>query len=250
MKQYPPSQEEVVEAFILWLNADRRATYMVNERPDETERGRREIDYVLRERNTGHEIATEVTSSWRSGKAGSEDAYWKRRTEEFGALMRGSGVPGKYRIYTPLRVARGIESKMFAAAAAKAIIERRSELAGLRQRGKGLTVQVSGVDVFISQARADGSDVSFARKLGPAELTEFPLRAREAVASRASKLGRHKELGRETWLVVYTTFWTVIDIGNVQAELLAGLGQDRDHVDHVGIVEGDPPDDAWVSVVK
>ena len=248
MKQYPPSQEEVVEAFVQWLNAGRGTTYVIGERPDETERGRREIDYILQERNTGHEIAAEVTSIWRSEKAGMEDAYWRRWTEEVAALMQGS-VVGKYRVYTPLRVPQGLQAKTFADAAAKVIFERRNELTGLNQRAKGLNVHVAGADVFISQARADGSDVSFARKLEAAELSEFPQRAREAVASRAAKLKRHKELGRETWLVVYNTFWTATDISDVQAELLAGLGP-HGHVDHLAIVEGDPPGDAWVNVIE
>lgn len=205
MKKYPPSQEEVLDAFVKSLNHG-GASYEVVERPDQAERQRPEIDYVLREASSGREIAIEVTSIWRSSSAGKEDNFWEHWTAEIGTLMRGR-VPGKYRMYTPLRVP-GMKADAFATEATAVVLKRCAELAALRQQGKGLNLQILGADVFLSQGSTEGSEVSFARRLGETDLGEFPQRAREAVASRATKLKHHKTLGRETWLVVYNTFWT------------------------------------------
>ena len=47
MERYPPSQREVVGAFMKALNAERKANYAIMDRPDETERNRPEVEGAL-----------------------------------------------------------------------------------------------------------------------------------------------------------------------------------------------------------
>jgi len=47
--------------------------------------------------------------------------------------------------------------------------------------------------------------------------------------------------------VVYNTFWTAMSPHEVREIVLQALSKAHDHIDHVGIASGDPPDDAWVA---
>jgi len=49
-RRRPPSAEQVIEAFVRWLNAERGSAYEIVERPDTRERTHPVIDYVLRDR--------------------------------------------------------------------------------------------------------------------------------------------------------------------------------------------------------
>ena len=79
---------------------------------------------------------------------------------------------------------------------------------------------------------------------------EWVEHVRRLVAKKSDKLRRHKEGGRETWLVFYNTFWTVMNPSDVRDGVLAALGPQHDHIDHVGVVSGNPPDDAWLDTVR
>jgi len=67
---------------------------------------------------------------------------------------------------------------------------------------------------------------------------------------KAPKLRRYKDEGLETWIVVYNTVWTLCSPVDTQQTVGSLLGPDHAHVDHVGICAGNPPDDAWVIVVR
>jgi hypothetical protein len=70
------------------------------------------------------------------------------------------------------------------------------------------------------------------------------------VVKKSEKLGRHKRAGRETWLVAYNTFWAAVSLIDVRDAVLAALTPEHNHIDHVAIVVGNPPDDAWVDTIR
>ncbi len=104
MERYPPSQNEVVEAFRRWLNAERRANYAIVAEPDKVNRTRREIDYVLADPDRSPRIAVEVSSVWRCEEAGGEDAYFAKWFERVRARVHGR-VAGRFYVFLPVRVA-------------------------------------------------------------------------------------------------------------------------------------------------
>ncbi len=70
------------------------------------------------------------------------------------------------------------------------------------------------------------------------------------LAKKAGKLKKHKECGRETWLVFYHTIWTVLSPFDRQRLFKANLNPDHDCIDYIGIVAGNLPDDAWLEVIR
>ena len=249
MKAYPPSQEEVIEAFLKWLNAKHTAEFVIIERPDKTDRVRREIDYILKEQRSGQEIAVEVSSVWRSKDAGGVDRYWAQWTESVRQAAEGK-VQGQFAVHTPMRLPDRMDAVQFAAELVRVFQQQGPELDRLSPRGMGIRVRVYGMDAFIAKRRSDGSDVTFGRQLPKGATSEFPKRVHEMLRTRGGKLKRHKQMGRETWLVAYNTFWVAMSDFEVRSAILAGLGPAHSHIDHVAVVEGDPPDDAWVEVIR
>jgi hypothetical protein len=57
-------------------------------------------------------------------------------------------------------------------------------------------------------------------------------------------------MGRETWFVVHNISWTATSPHEVRGIVLQALGKAHDHIDRVGIVFGDPPDDVWVAWIR
>ena len=113
MEKYPPSQAEVLDAFIRALNVERRANYVIAGRPDEVERNLAEVDYILRDSARSAEIAAEVSSTWRSDVAGKEDADWLAWAEAVRGLVRGV-APAEFRISTPMTIPRDLKPDDFA----------------------------------------------------------------------------------------------------------------------------------------
>src|SRR5712691_5631510 len=101
MGEYPPSQETVLAGFREVLNTSRQANYDVVDRPDESERTRSEIDYILRDPKRSREVAVEVTSLWRSETAGKQDAEWLKWAETVKQKV-GARLPGMFQIGTPM----------------------------------------------------------------------------------------------------------------------------------------------------
>jgi hypothetical protein len=248
MNTYPPSQENVLAVFLGALNTERAAKYVVIGRPDEVERNRAEVDYVLRDDARHPEIAVEVSSAWRSEAAGKEDADWLAWVEAVRSRVRGK-APGEFRLSTPMRIPPGLAPGEFAEAIVEVLERERESLVFLHRSGKGAPFTVCGISVFLSYAR-EGSDVSFARMLSEDDRRDFPEHVKRLVAKKSEKLRRHKETGRETWLVAFNTFWPAMSPLDVQEAVLAALGQEHGHIDHFGVVSGNPPDDAWLDVIR
>jgi hypothetical protein len=248
MERYPPSQGEVLDAFIKALNTQRRAKYEIVGKPDEVERNVAEVDYILRDHSRPPEIAAEVSSTWRSDGAGKEDADWLKWAEAVRERVRGK-APAEFRISTPMSIPRDLKADDFAAALVEILGREHQGLERLHRSARGARFPVCGIDVFLSYAR-EGSDISFGRMLSESDGSEFPEHVKRLVAKKSEKLKRHKEAGRETWLVVYNTFWTAMSPSDVRDAIIAALGPEHAHIDHFGVIAGDPPDDAWLDTIR
>src|SRR4030042_1778306 len=73
-----PSEDDVICAFLSWLNSGNNADFSIKYRPDKIKGANRkkEIDYIAEDRITGKQIAIEESSFWRHEKAGKEAADW------------------------------------------------------------------------------------------------------------------------------------------------------------------------------
>jgi len=114
---------------------------------------------------------------------------------------------------------------------------------------KGAFLIIQGIEVFMAYA-GDGSDLSPSRRLSKDEGRKFPKHVERLLERKSGKLKEQKDSKRETWLVVYNTFWTAMSPHEVREIVLQALSKAHDHIDHVGIVSGDPPDDAWVAWIR
>jgi hypothetical protein len=245
---WPPAPDNVVGAFIRHLNDERSADYAVAERPDTKERTKPDIDYVLRDRKTGHELAVEVSSIWRSSDAGMEDAYidkWFARVRAY-AVGR---VPGVFHVTLPISVPHGMDADAFARTLTDLIVREADALASAARSGKRLRFDVGSMSVWISKSPVlTGSDVQYARSVP--EMTEFPNRVRACLDDKAPKLQKYAKQGIETWIVVYNTMWPVLSPFDVVDITTKQCGPGHAHVTHIGVIGGGPPDDAWVTVVR
>ncbi len=224
MREYPPGEDEIIAAFLKDLNHKRRADYAIISKPDAIERNRPAVDYIIADRERSPEVAIEVSRTWRSEEAGKEDAAWWKWIQRVRDLVRGQ-VPGAFRIATPMTIPAGFPPEPFAA---------------------DLIVHI---EVFVTYA-GDGSDLSPSRRLSNDEGRKFPKHFERLLERKSGKLKEQKDTGRETWLVVYNTFWTAMSPHEVREIVLQALGKAHDHIHHVGIVSGDPPDDAWVAWIR
>src|SRR5215472_8050458 len=109
MRKYPPDEEDVLEAFRLWLNRERSANYVVVAKPDETNRNTKDIDYVLEDRRiTASKVAVEVSSVWRSEEAGGEDAFVAKWFARVQARVQDR-LSGVFHVGLPIRVPDGLD---------------------------------------------------------------------------------------------------------------------------------------------
>jgi hypothetical protein len=247
VERYPPSQGEIIAAFIKWLNVERKAAYEISRRPDEQERRLPAIDYILTDRGTGDEIAVEVSSIWRTGDAGMEDAYIDKWFEEVRSRVRGR-VAGRFYVTMPIAVPRGLKSHAFAEELVAVIQREARTLSERGKHGKNIAAEVAGIQVHVSQGRAEGSDVQYARH--SPDLKDFPERVRNCLDAKAPKLLPYRDAGIETWIVVYNTLWTAMANHEVREVFEAEFGPQHAHVLYIGVCEGDPPDDAWIEVIE
>jgi hypothetical protein len=250
MATYPPLQGEVLEPFLKFLSAQRETSYTVDEQPDVSERQKPEVDYVLRDSRSGSEIAVEVSSVWRSSAAGMEDRNWSQFTERVTGLLDGK-LQGTFHVYTELRIPSALQVQPFANELTALITQEDEKLTRLSSSSRGIESSICGMWVFVAKSGRDGSGVSFARK---GERSDFeddsPSFVRRTLARKSPKLKKHKDLGRETWLLLYHTFWTVMAPSVRQQAIRAELSPDHAHIDHIAIIAGNPPEDAWVEVVQ
>jgi hypothetical protein len=148
-----------------------------------------------------------------------------------------------------MSIPSGLRPDDFAAELLDVLARERRSLELSHREGKGKHFTVRGIEVFLSHAR-EGSDLSFGRMLGGDDGREFPDHVKRVVEKKSDKLKRHKGEGRETWLVVYNTFWIAMALHDVRDFVLAALTPEYAHIDHFGVVSGDPPDDAWLATIR
>jgi hypothetical protein len=152
MKKYPPSQEDVLGALIKVLNEQRAANYLVVGRPDQAERNRAEVDYVLRDDTQLPEIAVEVSTTWRSEEAGKEDADWTAWTEVVRNHARGR-IPAEFLLSTPMRIPLKLSADKFAEGLVEVLEREHASLARLHQSGQGAYLTACDTSVFLTYAR-------------------------------------------------------------------------------------------------
>ncbi len=249
MSKFPPAQEDLLQAFQKYLNTSSGSSYEAVKRPDQEERHQQQVDYILRNK-VGRELAVEFTSIWRSQSAGQEDAYWDGWTRQCQQYMRCK-VPGQFRVYVPLRVPQGLDPLRFADELVTFIASHNTELAALAQNSSFLRTCVCGTEIFVAHADAQGSNIEFARQISRSELDRFPAVIEQILHDRGPKLRPHREeKNRETWLVIYNTIWPLMSPLDTQRQIGKLLGPQYFYIDHVGIIAGNPPDDAWVILVR
>ena len=149
-RRWPPAADQIIEAFIRWLNAERGASYEIVQRPDTPERTLPAIDYVLRDPRAGY-AAVEVSSVWRSTDAGMEDAYIDRWFEKVRGVVAGR-VPGFFSLVLPIRVPDGADGRQFAEALVETIHRHHAAIA----QGKGKQVEFTVCLLYTSPSPRDG----------------------------------------------------------------------------------------------
>jgi hypothetical protein len=149
-----------------------------------------------------------------------------------------------------MTIPAGFPPEPFAADLIVQLSKEQARLAALHvDNNKGGFLVIQGIEVFVTYAR-DGSDLSPSRRLSNDEGRNFPKHFERLLERKAGKLKEQKQAGRETCLVVYNTFWTAMSPHEVREIVLQALSRAHDHIDHVGIVSGDPPDNAWVVWIR
>jgi len=247
--EYPPGEDEIIAAFVKDLNHKRAAHYAIIAKPDAVERNRPAVDYIIADPERLPEVAVEVSRTWRSEAAGKEDADWWKWIQQVRDLVRGQ-VPGALRIATPMTIPAGFPPEPFPADLIVQLGKEQVRLAALYlDNNKGAFLIIRGIEVFVTYA-GGGSDLSASRRLSNDEGCNFPKHFDWLLERESGKLGEQKQAGRETWLVVYNTFWTAMSPHEVREIVLQALSKAHDHIDHVGIASGDPPDDAWVAWIR
>jgi hypothetical protein len=155
-----------------------------------------------------------------------------------------------FRMATPMAIPSGLRPEPFAGELINVLRAKHERLVALhRDNNKGELFTVQGIEVFVSYA-GEGADLAASRTLSADDGRELPEHFARLLKKKSGKIEEEKQAGREAWLVVYNTFWTAMSTHEVRAMALRLLTTDHDHIDHVGIVSGDPPDDAWVECVR
>lgn len=215
------------------------------ERPDEVNRNRRDIDYVLADPNRAQKVAVEVSSLWRSEDAGKEDAYFAKWFERVRWRVERR-VAGTFYVTLPVRVPDGLDPEGFGDDLLGVIQRDASRLTAAAKEGKNIALEVHGISAYVYKAKPEGSGLDYARFYP--DLSKFHDRVRMILDEKAPKLKRYKDEGLEAWIVVYNTVWPAMSPLDVQRIVGSLLGPDHAHVDHVGICAGNPPDDPSVSI--
>lgn len=243
--KYPPTQEDVLETFLAWLNKQRTCEYQITNRPDKDERTRKAIDYLL-SANGQKSIGVEVSSVWRSSDAGQEDAFFLRWSEDVSAAAQGK-LSGRFSAGVPIKIQKGVTAQKFADELIAFCISRLDELKTLHKRARGITTNLCGIKAFIAIRDEKGSNVSFGR-FEPTN--NFEQQVGKLIQERGPKLQQPKNDGYETWLVVYNTFWVAMSDYEVRESFLKALQSGYEYIDHVAVVEGNPPNDAWTEQIR
>jgi hypothetical protein len=238
-RAYPPSARGVLAVLLQWLEKEDLGSYVVTAQPDKEERNAKACDYVCVEQRSGTRIAVEVTSTWRGDAAGAEDAHWARWTRDVAHVAKGR-IVGEYSVTTPIAIPKGCDSARFAGALLDALS--RTEWPG---EDRLVPVTVDGLELSVSRHGASGSEIEFVR-FAP---IEFEMAALEFLSSlserKCSQLEKWKPQGVTTYLLVYNTYWPLMSPWDMR-QLVARVDSTISRVvDHLVVVSGNPPDDAW-----
>ena len=248
MTTYPPSQRDVLAVFLSWLNTERGKKYEVVSEPDKLVHQQQAIDYLLGDPEPA--IAVEISSIWRSTTAGKEDQYWLRWADQVEELF-SKKTNGHYRVYMDLRVPTGLKPETFAEELRRLVVAENAILNSPRPRDRRLIRDVCNMEVTITKSPGTGSGLSFARMIDEEkDLAGFSNFLKRILAKKSPKLKRYKDDGLETWLVIYNTIWPLKSPIDFQELIMAKLTPEHEHVDHIGLVAGNPPGDAWLEVVR
>ena len=249
MRASLPTQDEVFEAFLMQVNAARRSTYVVADRPDESERGESEIDYVATDAPSGRQLAVEVSSVWRNPEAGRDDRPWRDFVQTVETWLNGR-VPGTFHLYADLRIPAGLNPQIFAGDLMTLFVREDATLTRFSESGRALTFRVCGMDVCISKAAPTGSEVALGQRASDADLAAVSDFVRAILTKRSPKLQHHKARGRETWLLLYNTILPLLSPSILQGLIGAQLSDLHAHIDHVAIMAGNPPHDVRLTVIR
>jgi hypothetical protein len=247
-RPWPPPATDVIEAYIRWLNKN-GAAYEIVARPDTTERTRPAIDYVLRDAKTGHELAVEVSSIWRSTDAGMEDAYIDKWFQNARKIVAGR-VPGKFYVTLPIKLPRGEDAGRFAEALVDTILMNQTAIARAGEQGRGLFYVVDGMEILISllPLNTAGSDIEYSRWMP--DLKDFPERVRTCLDEKSPKLKPYSDGGMATSIVIFNTMGTPMSPFEAERIVEQECSLAHAHVTHIALVLGNPPEDAWVWEVR
>jgi hypothetical protein len=241
---YPPPQDDVKDAFVDWINEKRNDRYEVIAEPDKVQRNLPDIDYVLEDSATSHRIALEVSTVWRSAKAGKQDAYFTMWFDKVRAKVHGR-VNGLYFLNLPLDVPKAWDADGFAEEFIQLVDLNSDKLTDSLKRGRTIELQIRGISLRVWKSAAEGSDITYARYAPPDPRGGLLQDLKRLLEDKAPKLKPYKDQGYETWIVAYSTAWPLYDPDDVRQMVLSLLGPDHAHVDHVGICSGNPPGGAW-----
>jgi hypothetical protein len=150
----------------------------------------------------------------------------------------------------PMAIPSGLLPEPFAGGLINVLRAKHERLVALhRDNNKGELLTVQGIEVFVSYA-GEGTDLAASRTLSTDDGRELPEHFARLLGKKSGKIKEEKQAARETWFVVYNTFWTAMSPQDVREVVLRALTKAHEHIDHIGIVSGDPPDDAWVAWVR
>ena len=247
-KQYPliPSEDDCCSAFCRWYANEYGVDLIVKSRPDEMERNARAIDCLLAPRSnaadSSEELALEISSIFRHVSAGREDRALVDLQEEFDrAFSDLSPSPIIILAQDPhiklnFRNISGDLNALLGSPAAE-------RTCGPAQ--DGFTV-LGGARCLIQWRDVEARPTAM-RMAPPTTLDEVAESCRKVLSQKSGTLAEMKP--RHTWLLVYNTAWTLLGDDPVQDVFRAKRAAVGSPPDHLLLLSGNPPDDAWGTLV-
>lgn len=278
-----PSEDDVIWAFLSWLNKAIHADFCVKYRPDKVKGGNKEkeIDYIAEDRITGNQIAIEESSFWKNEQSGKEAADWTYSVDYIKQKLSGR-VKGQFDISTPISFSLlkndpdDFSEKLLTKLDLLVIELENSKIQingenwyKLTNNGpepldsqflfaedelpdKRFLVKVDIINLKVNYDNKSGSNVEFIRprQWDDDDRKLFLENMARIVEAKEVKLKPYKNRGLETWLVIYSTLWTTTNVRDIQT-ILEGISETYfTAVDHLVLVSGNPPDDAIVNELK
>ncbi len=276
-----PLEDDVLWAFLNWLNSKNNADFCTKYRPDKMKGAnrRKEIDYIAEDRITGKQIAIEESSFWRHEKAGKEAADWTCSIDYIKQSLSGR-VKGSFDISTPFLffvskqdrdnfsnillteldlLATSLENS-------KTVFED-EEWYNLAPKGpkpldgdyivtedelpeKKFLIRVCRIPLKVNYDSKSGSMVDFVRTWEDYDRKLFSKHITRILKKKEVKLEPYRNRGLETWLVIYSTMWTTTNDREIQNILNVIPVSYFTAIDHIVLVGGNPPDNVRINEFK